>query len=62
MLDVYSNYSRYSVRISGVTLAILTEVLRVSCQSLQAIAGIVPRLDHDFILPNSFQFISKPVI
>jgi hypothetical protein len=55
-------FGKYSVGISGVILAVVAEVLRVFCQSLQAIVGIVYRIDHNFILPNPFQLTNNPVI
>jgi hypothetical protein len=48
---------RYSVRNSSGTPAILLQGFRVSPQSVQANAGLVPLLYHDHFLPSPSQFI-----
>jgi hypothetical protein len=54
-------FRRWSDRISAGTPAIMTEVFRGFPQTHHANYGRVPRLDHDRILPNPYQFIYSTI-
>jgi hypothetical protein len=42
----------------GYDASYVTEVFRAVPQSLQANEGIMPQMDHDRFLPQSYQFIN----
>jgi hypothetical protein len=55
-------FGRCSVRISAGTPDILTKDFRGFLQSLEANAGVIPRLDQDRIRQNTFQLIHHPTL